>query len=249
MNYTELFNDKSDSYASARLGYPPELFEFLVSQCMKTKSAWDCACGNGQAAVSLAGHFDEVQATDVSPNQIKNAFDHPKINYSVCPSEATPFPKASFDLVCVAQALHWMKHDQFFCEVKRVLKPGGIFSAWGYCWPNINSEVDKVVEKSFLDVVKPYWAEQNKLLWNHYRDLDIPFEIIEAPVFPMKTCWDLNRFFAYLRTWSSTRRCMAALGESFFEEAYRQVSSVWGEPDESKEVEMDFCFVAGRYET
>lgn len=248
MNYTELFNDKSDIYASARPNYPPELFEFLVSQCVKTGSARDCACGNGQAALDLVDYFDEVQATDVSANQIKNAFDHPKISYSVCPSENTSFSDASLDLICVAQALHWLKHDQLFTEVKRVLKPRGIFSAWGYCWTTINNEVDEVVQTSFLDVIEPYWAEQNKLLRNHYRDINVPFTLIETPTFRMETRWDLNQFFAYLHTWSATRRCMDAIGKDFFNEAYRQVLAVWGKPEKSKKVEMDFCCIVGRNE-
>jgi SAM-dependent methyltransferase len=243
-----LFDDKSDLYASARPSYPAPLYEFIVGQCFETKRAWDCACGNGQSAISLVDFFNYVDATDVSANQIKNAFNHPKVGYFVCPSEHTPFEENAFDLVCVAQALHWMDYDRFWPEVKRVLKPGGVFSAWGYCWTTIDTEIDAIIQKTFLDVIAPYWADQNRLLWNHYRDLNIPFRMIETSDFEMNMFWDLDQFLAYLYTWSATKRCVDAVGQGFLDEVYRQVLAVWGNPRERKNVRIDFFCIIGRNE-
>ena len=36
-----------------------------------TENAWDCGTGNGQVAKILAGFFNEVQATDISQNQLE----------------------------------------------------------------------------------------------------------------------------------------------------------------------------------
>ena len=41
---------------------------------------------------------------------------------------------------------------------------------------------------------------------------------------------------------------MDTIGMSFFDEAYRQVLSAWGNPSEYKRVEMDFCCVVAKNE-
>lgn len=245
---SRLFDDGSSFYASARPSYPAELYKFLGSLCSETKCVWDCACGSGQAATDLTRFFGDVRATDVSLNQIENAFKHPKVRYTVCPSESTPFAENTFDMVCVAQALHWLDFDRFWPEVKRVLKPGGVFAAWGYSWMSVNAAIDLVLREAFLDVIAPYWAEQNKLLWNHYQAVALPFRTIQTPDFEMKMRWDLEQLFAYLHTWSATKRCVEATGEDFFNEAYDQAFSVWGNPRERKDVALDFCCVVGRNE-
>ena len=49
------------------------MFDYILSFVKEKNIAWDCATGNGQAAVTLAGYFTKVDATDISESQIKNA--------------------------------------------------------------------------------------------------------------------------------------------------------------------------------
>ncbi len=139
-----------------------------------------------------------------------------------------------------------MEYDRFWPEVKRVLKPGGTFSAWGYCWAKTSSEVDEVMQNAFLDFTEPRWAEQNNLLWRHDKELEIPFRRIQTPDFEMD--WNSNQLFAYLCSWSATGRCIDVVSGSFSNEAYRQVLAVWGNPGEHKRVEMDFCRLVAKNE-
>lgn len=245
MKHHQFFNDKSALYESARPVYPPQLYQYLSEVCQSTDQAWDCACGNGQAAESLATLFDKVVATDVSEQQIKNAKVIDGVEFLVSPSEKTAFPDDTFDLVCVAQALHWFDFDAYWPEVKRVLKPDGVFAAWGYTWPSISVEIDAMVQAHILDVIEPYWAPQNKLLWDHYRAIDFPFKRLDAPEFTMAMDWDLNAFFNFIHTFSATRRCMEKEGVSFFEEAFEAIEKVWGDIDQRKKVNLDFTFYAG----
>src|SRR4029450_7511658 len=99
MEGRETFSVGSDAYASGRPRYPTELFAWMASECEKHERAWDCATGNGQAAIGLAPHFDRREATDAGAEQIAHAFPIPNICYSVQPAEKTAFPAASFDLV------------------------------------------------------------------------------------------------------------------------------------------------------
>jgi SAM-dependent methyltransferase len=240
------FSDKSDLYARARPRYPAALYAWLAGLCRGRERAWDAACGSGQAAVDLADHFAEVQAADASEQQIANVLSHPRVTYSVQPSEATCFADHTFDLVCTAQALHWFDYDQFWPEVKRVLKPGGIFAAWGYAWFSIQDEIDAIIECSLLEVIRPYWPAQNRLLWEGYQNIPFPFERLEAPAFEMLAHWDLDELFAYMSTWSATRRAMAARGDGFFRDAYQAVQAAWGNQQTKRRAVMDFYVIAGR---
>lgn len=246
MTHHNLFNDKSEIYAQSRPRYPQALFAFLASICKNHEAAWDGACGNGQAAVSLARTFKSVQATDISEQQIANAIPSDGVTYSVQPSEATTFDDNQFDLVCVAQALHWFDYDRFWPEVKRVLKPDGIFAAWGYGWFSINPAIDACIQQKLLDPIEPYWAVQNRLLWNQYRNVPFPFERIHAPTFKMDTVWDVDHLFAYLHSWSAVRRCMDKRGDGFFMEAYEAVKAIWGDAAEKKRIKMDLYTLVGR---
>lgn len=245
MNHHLLFSDKSDLYESARPIYPPELFKYIASLTPSQSLAWDSACGSGQAAIGLVEYFDKVYATDISKEQIKNAKKHPRIDYAVSPSEKTGLENESCDLVCVAQALHWFDHELFWPEVKRVLRPKGIFSVFGYNFPVVNEEIDRIMSAGLFKIIEPYWARQNQLLWNHYRDLEIPFKKIEPPEFQMKTEWNLNEYFNFIYTFSATRRCMDVIGSRFFNEAYEGVLKEWGRPEERKRVDLDFVFYVG----
>ena len=159
-----IFSVQSDDYASSRPHYPAELFAWIAAQCMAWEAAWDCATGNGQAALGLAQHFDWVEATDFSPEQIEHAFAADNVCYSVQPAEQTDFPSASFDLVTVAQALPWFDFDAFWPEVRRTAKPTAFFCAWGYAWFDCDSELDAALFTPVLRILEPFWAGENAIM-------------------------------------------------------------------------------------
>ncbi|MCC5024614.1 MAG: class I SAM-dependent methyltransferase [Candidatus Synoicihabitans palmerolidicus] len=92
------FSSFAATYASFRPTYPTELFIWLASQSPAQNHAWDCATGTGQAAISLAAHFDQVTGTDVGAPMIANAAPHPRVTYRVGPAENAPLPEQSVDL-------------------------------------------------------------------------------------------------------------------------------------------------------
>ncbi len=246
MHHHKLFNDKSELYESSRPIYPQEIYHYLANLCPSNDLAWDSACGNGQAAIGLIKEFDRVHATDVSKEQISNAKLHLNIMYEVSSSEKVNLKNESCDLVCVAQALHWFDYKLFWPEAQRVLKPNGIFCAFGYNWASVSMEIDRAIENSLMKIIEPFWAPQNKLLWNHYSDITIPFDKIESPDFKMEVNWDLNEYFNYLHTFSATRRCIDSIGDEFFNKAYEEVGYLWGSAGKSKNINLDFVFYAGR---
>ncbi|MEP1444958.1 MAG: class I SAM-dependent methyltransferase [Paraglaciecola sp.] len=241
-----LFADKSDLYASARPQYPSALFTFISDLVKNYDQAWDCATGNGQAAIGLAQKFKTVQATDISPQQVANSLLKSNIHYSVSPAEQTTFTNNQFDLVSVAQALHWFDFEKFWPEVNRVLKPDGLFVTFAYAWFTVSQTIDLAVEKYIKHVIAPYWPVNNQLVWNHYQDVDFPFVKLKTPELTLQNHWDLQQFMDYMHTWSATRRCIEAKGMDFFEQAKIQIGNQWGPPKKKRLVISPLTVIAGK---
>lgn len=208
------FSVDSGSYARNRPLYPAALFAWIASGCRERRAAWDCATGNGQAALGLAGYFDRVEASDISAEQIGEGFGAANVRYSEQAAERTDFHDAAFDLVAVAQALHWFDFDLFWPEVRRVAKPGAFFCAWGYGWFRCDAELREAYVDPLLALLDPYWAPNNRLLWEGYpsEDIRFPFERVEAPDFSIEARWDIAELAGYIRTWSPYKRALADAG-------------------------------------
>src|SRR5262245_17105937 len=128
LGFKDHFSKQAAGYAQFRPRYPQDLFEYLGSIAPSRQLAWDCATGNGQAAIGLASVFDRVIATDASEKQIANAQPHGTVEYRVAPAEKSGIGSETLDLIMVAQALHWFDLNRFYSEVSRVLKPEGILA-------------------------------------------------------------------------------------------------------------------------
>lgn len=200
------FSHNSQNYAQFRPSYPDEVFAFLETILNGRGRTWDCATGNGQVAVKLADLFDEVQATDLSENQLKNAVLNPKIHYSQQVAEQTNFPEASFDCVTVGQAIHWFDFEKFYLEVKRVLKPNGVFVVLGYGNLRTDNEaIQKWIERLYFEVLHDYWDPERKYIDEKYQTIPFPFEEIPCPEFQIRNSWNREQLLGYLNTWSAVK--------------------------------------------
>lgn len=238
------FSHASDDYRRWRPGYPPAMFGWLASIAPSRSLAWDCATGNGQAAIELAACFDRVLATDASAAQIAEAEARPNVEYRVAPAEQSPLGDASADLVTVAQALHWFDVDRFHAEVRRVLRPGGIVAEWGYGLALIEPAIDAALLSFSAVTVGPYWPPERALVEAAYVDLAFPFTPIEAPAFAMTATWDLDRFVAYVGTWSAVAGYRRALGRDPLPELRAELAPLWG--DARREIRWPLVLRTGR---
>ena len=246
MKFNDLFSDKASLYKTARPRYPAELFAIISELAPNRVCAWDCGTGSGQAAISLAHHFEQVFASDPSAEQIANAIPARNVNYSVQPAEETFFPDKCFDAVCVAQALHWFKFHDFFLEVQRVAKPGAVFCAWGYDWFHIQQDFDRAFQETILDIVAPFWASENRILWRGYVDVPLSFERIELPPLQIQSHWNFYQLMSYVRTWSAVRRCESESGVDFLSVAEKRLAPLWGLPESEQSITMPLHTLAGR---
>lgn len=207
MSFKDHFSRLAAQYSAFRPTYPAAVFDYLAQLCHERQIAWDCACGNGQAALALAERFDAVIATDASPQQLAAAPAHANVTYRVAPAEDSGIESKSVDLVTVAQALHWFDLDSFYGEVQRVLKPSGVLAVWTYGPLQVEGdEVDALFQEFYSDTVGPYWPPERRLVEAGYRGLAFPFAELSAPPLNMEEQWDRAHLLGYLRTWSATAR-------------------------------------------
>ncbi|HEY9422785.1 MAG TPA: class I SAM-dependent methyltransferase [Thermoanaerobaculia bacterium] len=165
MSFKDHFSGHASSYASFRPRYTPEIFEFVSFLPKRRSLAWDCATGNGQAAVDLAERFERVVATDASEEQIALATPHPKVEYRLALAEDSGLESGSVDLLTVATAVHWFDFDRFYAEAERVLAPGGAIAVWAYDLARISPALDRIIDRLARGIVGSYWPpERAKLI-------------------------------------------------------------------------------------
>jgi SAM-dependent methyltransferase len=205
----DLFSKQANLYAIYRPQYPRELFHFLSSLCESHEQAWDCATGNGQAALPLAEYFAKVLATDLSQKQLDQAESHPKITFLQGSAEKSGLADKATDLISVAQAFHWFHFLEFYNEVLRVGKPGGILAVWTYNLPRHSEDLDRVLLHFYSQVLGPFWDPERKHVELGYADIKVPFPELKAPNFQMFSRWRLEHMLGYLETWSATQKWKA----------------------------------------
>jgi SAM-dependent methyltransferase len=245
MTFKDHFSKQAADYAKFRPRYPQALFDYLGTIAPNRALAWDCATGNGQAAVPLAAVFDRVIATDASETQIANAERHDRIEYRVAPAENSGLNSNSVDLVMVAQALHWFDLDRFYAETNRVLKPVGVIAVSAYRFFHISPAIDDLVSRRYYrDIVGPYWPPERRQI-EAFEEIRFPFPHIHAPAFEMTVQWNLEDLLGYLWTWSATQRYIAANERDPRDEIRGDLLSAWGDPAQSRRVAWPLTLRAG----
>jgi SAM-dependent methyltransferase len=234
----DLFSQQSDQYALYRPVYPTVLFEYILQYVENRKLAWDCATGNGQAAVALADYFEKIIATDSSEKQIANAVLRTNIEYAICLAEKTNFPDKSVDLVTVAQAYHWLNAPAFKNEVMRVAKPGAVIAIWGYNIPLSGyQELDDEISFFYKKVVGPYWDAERRYIDESYKTAEFDFPELPSRDFSIEVRWTLDHFIGYLNSWSSVQHYITANSKNPVSEFFPRLAAQW---PGAREIEFKF---------
>jgi SAM-dependent methyltransferase len=236
MNFLDYFSTQASEYVKYRPRYPEELFEYLAATTPEHELAWDCGTGNGQVALSLTNYFEHIYATDASEKQISHALPHERIDYQVTPAEHTFIPASSIDLITVGQALHWFNLEQFYQEVRRVLKPRGVIAVWCYGFlaiPDATEQLNQVLQE-YYQTVEQFWPVQRELVNKHYQTISFPFAELNPPKFSMTTEWNVEQLIGYLGTWSATQKFIEQRGVDAIAKLTHRLATTWSSPQETK---------------
>jgi ubiquinone/menaquinone biosynthesis C-methylase UbiE len=242
------FSKQSSFYKKYRPNYPIELINDILRITSGRDYCWDCGTGNGQVAIELSNHFKTVYATDSSEKQIVNAFKRENIEYSVGRSEETAFNKSQFDLITVAQALHWFDFKAFNQEINRVAKNGATVAIWGYGLLRIETSIDLLIERFYKDTIGPYWNKERKYVDAEYATIALDFkEISLKKKYQIKTKWTLEDLEGYLNSWSSVQNYIAKHSENPIDEIIERIGQHWGQKT-VKEIRFPIFTRIGRIE-
>jgi ubiquinone/menaquinone biosynthesis C-methylase UbiE len=239
---TDHFSTKSNEYSFSRPHYPESLFEYLSKVTSNREVVWDCATGNGQAAIGLCKYFKKVIASDMSKNQIENRFVRDNIFYEVFPAETANLSDDSIDLITVAQAIHWFNFERFYDEVWRVSKKSGsIIAVWSYGMHKINPEIDKISDRLTVggDILGNYWPKETEFVKDNYETIPFPFEEFRPPKFKMIVEWSLHDLFSYMETWSSVKKFQLQNHYNPLDLIRKDFEDLWGQENKKRIIEWD----------
>ncbi|WP_433825863.1 class I SAM-dependent methyltransferase [Actinoplanes sp. CA-015351] len=129
------FGAVAQAYEKFRPGYPDELFSLVADYASgppptALSTALEIGAGTGKATRLFAGHGVAVTATDPDEAMLAELRKHVTV-----PTRQAAFeqlePGAPVDLVYAAAALHWTVAEGRWPRVAALLKPGGVFAAFG----------------------------------------------------------------------------------------------------------------------
>jgi len=239
------FSEQSELYAEYRPGYPDALFEFIFRHLQKKETAWDACTGTGQVASVLSGNFSKVFANDISEEQLSYAPQKENIKYVKVAAEKTGFPARIFDLITVAQAIHWLDFEEFYEEVNRTAANGCLLAVIGYGMVRINEDLNPLIDKFYNYTFSEYFNENRRYLDRHYKTIPFPFEEIDSPEFTNKMDWSIHDLAGYLNSWSTVQKFKDEKGFNPAERLLKELTPHW--PDnEEKEVNFPVFLRLGR---
>lgn len=102
---------------------------------LKGRSLLDLGCGLGEASVYFATRGAAVTACDLSGEMLettKRVAAHHGVTVKThqAPAEKTGLPDGLFDVVYAGNMLHHVDIPVVLDEIRRVLRPGGVFVSW-----------------------------------------------------------------------------------------------------------------------
>lgn len=121
------FDAAAEIYEASRPDYPTAAVEWMLPP--QARQVLDLGAGTGKLTSALVDRGLDVVAVDPSGPMLDVLRRRvPAARALVAGAEDLPLEDASFDVVTVAQAWHWVDPVRASTEVARVLRPGGTLS-------------------------------------------------------------------------------------------------------------------------
>ncbi len=160
--------DRASDYYDATRGLPPEVSERVTDSILQLVGVTpatqflEVGVGTGRIAIPIVKRGFTYTGIDISDNMLaklrQNLADSSE-HLTLLNADATnlPFPAASFDVVLTVHVLHLIPDWQrALAEIRRVLKPGGVYV---YSHGSINAHPAEVPKERKRAEIDQQWRE------------------------------------------------------------------------------------------
>ena len=204
------FDALVDAYDAARPTYPAELYDAIerLAHPLAGANVIEIGAGTGIATRALRERGASVVAVDIGAQMLRRLRDRDPAQPAVLANaEALPFRDDCADLVCAAQAWHWVDVDRGAPEARRVLRGHGALAVW---WNNVVAD-----GRPWFEAQQERLAAMNPAYSRDYRTLrfDEPLAEHFATVEAFTTRWSRTLSVADYLVWLRSKSYVAAIGE------------------------------------
>ena len=205
----ERFSSRVEDYAKYRPGYPPEIVQFLQTECGLTSQSViaDIGSGTGKLAEIFLANGNSV--IGVEPNSVMRAAaeeiltDFPGFTSINGTAEETTLGDSSVDFITAGQAFHWFDPDRSKAELSRILKPGG----WtALIWNDRNLESTPFL-KDYEALLLKYGTDYQEVRHDKAESLMADFfapQLLTLKIFPNEQVFDFDGLRGRVRSSSYT---------------------------------------------
>lgn len=210
------FKGFAEVYDSARPSCPEYVLKILPRYLGYVPvTVVDIGCGTGLSTLVWKDTSQKIIGVEPSDDMrniaLNNSKNYSNIDYVKAFSDNTGLPDEIADIITCSQSFHWMEPVSTLREVNRLLKPGGVFTAYDCDWPPVCSVQVEMAYKKLLTKAQKIESENSK-----YSD-----SFIRYPKEQHLSNIKRSGFFRYAReiVFANTEQCSA---ERYFNIAVSQ---------------------------
>ncbi|HCA05446.1 MAG TPA: class I SAM-dependent methyltransferase [Ruminococcaceae bacterium] len=233
------FGKTSADYALFRDIYPQSMYDKLTELGIGRSGQKILDLGSGTAVlpIRLCRTGALFTATDISENQIKLGKQRAaeisceNISFKVCSAENTGFNDESFDAVTAVQCFQYFNAEIAAAEIRRVLKPGGLFCKIFMDW--LPYEDEKIAETERL-VLKynPNWSgggfKEFNYSFPHWAQGRFTLESVQS--YKEELCFTKDAWIGRIRTCRGVGASLSPAQIRAFETEYTAALAKYPEP-------------------
>ena len=167
---------------------PYLLYEKKIKELVKSEfKVLEIGSGTGTHTLSLINTGANITATDISLESLKllklkiKNYDNSKLKTKIADIESLPFKNESFDIVANAGSLSYGNYKKVDKEIRRVLKPNGLF----ICIDSLNNNPIYKLNR-YIHYLKGFRSKmtlQNMPTMKRLEDLNINYSRFEIEYF------------------------------------------------------------------
>lgn len=125
-----------------------------------------------------------------------------------------------------------------------MLRSEGVLALVGYGLISVSSEVDKLVQKLYEDILGEYWDPERRYIDEAYQTVPFPFQELEVPEFSINYTWAIEDIINYLNTWSAVKHYEKKQHQNPVQLIEQELRQVW--PQQQTEVKFNIIAKVGK---